>query len=374
VTSARALTTVAGATLLASLAVPAGVAGAQAARSGGPGISVERTALRPGDRVVVTLSGWRSSLVTLSVCGNLAKRGSADCNLSGGQSVTIATNQAATLTELRVTSPPGTCPCVIRASSTTQGEVALARVELAGVPVGPVVDPRGTPPVDVTVAARRSHAGSVAALRSALGGPTRYRVNVRVRNRTEAALANLAVTGSAGRGRTDELSTFRLPSPGVLQPDELWEHEALVTLPAPAIGSYSIRVLVSGAGPPVSSEALVRRLPMVLLAAAVILVLDLAAMAWRVRSRRRRGAAPHAVPGLLPQLLAPTGPTTQLAPPLPPPGRAGRRAGRGGGAAVPGGARATGNPRRARSRCDANPLPVRGAGAAGVRTRRARRR
>ena len=74
------------------------------------------------------------------MCGNLAKRGSTDCNMPASQGVRLYHVDDSPLTAFVVSAPPGTCPCVIRASSDT-GEVAYAPIEIRGVPTGPVVDP-----------------------------------------------------------------------------------------------------------------------------------------------------------------------------------------------------------------------------------------
>ncbi len=127
------------AVILSGAGAAAGPAWAQPAEAGVPTITLATTDLRPGERVVVSLTGWRSRNVTLSVCGNRAARGAADCNLISSQSLKLVSTPGPTLTELVVATPPGTCPCVIRGSSATQDEVASTPIELAGVAVGPII-------------------------------------------------------------------------------------------------------------------------------------------------------------------------------------------------------------------------------------------
>lgn len=128
---------------------------AQPAAPLGPSISLQASRAEPGHRVAVALSGWRSRNVTLAVCGNLARRGSADCNVASSQSVRLFEVAAPTRAELVVFSPPVSCPCVVRASDAAQNEVAVAPIELAGVPIGPVVGPVFGPLIDVSLAVVR---------------------------------------------------------------------------------------------------------------------------------------------------------------------------------------------------------------------------
>lgn len=267
-----------------------------------PSIRLERTELRPGERVVVTLEHWTSPAVTLSVCGNLVKRGAADCNMPASQGVGLERNRPETLTELVVTAPPTTCPCVVRAANAGQSEVAVVPIELIGVPSGPVVDPGTESALAVTVDVREAHRGLVAAARSALGGPTSYAMTVSVRNRSASPVAEPAIAGSAGRSRTEQVVALDLPSPGVISPGGTWRHESRATVPAPVVGRLVWSVVASGAGPPAYAETIVSHFPLPLFALAAVLAADLAVIGWRFVARRRRrdpssGPPPRRPPG-----------------------------------------------------------------------------
>lgn len=278
----------AAAALVASAAVGAGPVGAQPAPAVGPVISLGKATLRPGEGVVVTFAGWTARVVTLSVCGNLAKRGSADCNMVTARAVELASAGGAARVEFFVSAPPVDCPCVIRASSTSQDEVAVAPIDLVGVPVGPVVDPYLGPLVSVSLDARAAHSGFLAAVRSALGGPTTYDVTVSVRNLSAEALSKLGLSGSAGRSGTSEVVSFDVPSPETLGPGQAWTHQTRVTLPAPVFGRFVWRVTASGAGPAVHADSSTRHMPIALVLLATILVADLLFMLWRRVVWRRR--------------------------------------------------------------------------------------
>jgi hypothetical protein len=263
-----------------------------------PTIELDRTAAGIGEEVVVTLRGWPDRVVTLSVCGNLARRGSVDCNQVASQGVALNRDGSPTLTGFAVPTPPTTCPCVIRASSTRQDAVAVAPIELHGVPVGPLVGTAADPPVRVSLGARRATGGLIGSLRSALGGPTTYEVTVLVHNRSAETLTAVAVAGAATRGG-DDVGALTLPAPGPLEPGATWEQVVRSTLPAPVVGTFGWEVTASGAGPAAHAELARGIRPVWLLVLGLVLVLDVGAIAWRWigRRRRKRRARRALVPG-----------------------------------------------------------------------------
>lgn len=256
-----------------------------------PTITLDRSSLRPGERVIVTLSGWTASVVTLSVCGNLAKRGSSDCNMSASQAVGLSTDVGYGLTQLTVAGPPVDCPCVIRASGSNQNEVALAPIDLIGIPISPLVDPVTESPLVVSIEVKRAGEGLVAWLKSMLGGARTYDVTLGVRNRSRETLSEVALNGAVGRNRTDEIATFRSRPLGDLAPGATASHTARVRLPPPVVGTYVWRANAKGAGQAEQIEQVAKTFPKPLVALVVILLLDLLVIAIRGRLRRRRNRA-----------------------------------------------------------------------------------
>ena len=274
----------------AALARPAG-----AAALAGPSVALDRTEVQPGQRVSVTLSGWRSTSVNLSVCGNLARRGSADCNVAASQEVRLANGSNVTLTYLVVFAPPTSCPCVVRAASQGQEELVLLPVELIGIPVGPVVGPDIRDPISVSVEARAADRGALGALRAALGGPVLYRVKVSLRNASSEPVSDVSLEGAAGRGGSDTAVSFDLPSPGTIAPGQTWEHELEVITPSLMLAGAAWRVTASGAGAPAVATTVTSRVPIGLFLLGALLAVDIAVMAWRMtvgRQRRRLTSPP----------------------------------------------------------------------------------
>src|SRR5688500_18404180 len=110
---------------LLALVMAGGVAVPAVAQQG-PAVVPEATSGRPGDVVLVALTGWRPvASVTVVLCGNGAERGSEDCDQVGGHSVEVR-NADVEHVELRITLPPMPCPCVIRANDLNSDVVAFS--------------------------------------------------------------------------------------------------------------------------------------------------------------------------------------------------------------------------------------------------------
>ncbi|HEX4866589.1 MAG TPA: hypothetical protein VFV32_03085 [Acidimicrobiales bacterium] len=256
----------------------------------GPVVTVGTADVWSGDRVLVTLEGFRGSVVTLSICGNEARRGSADCNMAASQGVGLERSGAPTMTEYRAVAPAVPCPCVLRASTASQDEVAAVPINLLDHPVGPVTGPETLPPVEVRVGAAKDPGGLLERLRSTLGGATTYAVTVSVRNPTTIELANLVLTGSAGRPDRDTVD-LDLGPVGVLAPGQTWTDTIRVDLPSPVVGEYRFDVTASGAGASVRASSRDRSVPMGLVVLSVVFVADVGAIAWRRLADRRRSSA-----------------------------------------------------------------------------------
>ena len=125
----------------------------------------------------MTLVGFTSQQVTVAVCGNLAKRGSSDCNMPQSQSERIRANEDVTLTQLFVQPPPVPCPCIVRATG-TNGEFAIAPIDLVGHPIEAIVSPDDGPLVEVGLAVERRSEGFSGSVRAGLGAATTYAVTV----------------------------------------------------------------------------------------------------------------------------------------------------------------------------------------------------
>lgn len=268
-------------------AVGAVVAPPSSAEVLGPSVELDRTAAAPGEAVVATLYGFTASSVTVAVCGNLAKRGSVDCNVIAGTSEAIDRRLPATVTQHVVHAPPAPCPCLVRVTSTGSDEFAVAPLEVIGHPTGPTVGPASGSGVEVHVRATRARAGLVAWFRAALGGPTAYDVAISVRNVGTEAIDSVALTGSAGRSAEDDLVALDLPAIDAIAPGQSWTEVVRATVEAPVLGRYVWRVQAAGSvGGPVVATGSVVHVPLLLYVIAAALMFDLGVVLMRARRRR----------------------------------------------------------------------------------------
>ena len=265
---------------------------AQAQTTDGPGIAVSQTDITPGDRVVVTIGRFDSPEVTISVCGNNALRGSADCNMPDSEGVALRLDGVSTLAELPIAVPPVPCPCVLRVSTRNNEQVAYAPINLIGHPTAPLTPPEELKdPLELRVTAAPTPAGLMDRLRSSAGGAAMYELEVTVRNRSSATFTNVRVSGSAGRSPGEELVRIDFDDPGKLEPGQTWTGSATAELPALTLGEVEWRATASGAGSPTTGTATTDGTPWLLWTLAVVLVLDLGILLVRlvmrlVRKRR----------------------------------------------------------------------------------------
>ncbi len=260
----------------------------------GPVVILDSTEVNPGDQIGLTIDGFTVSSVTISVCGNEARRGSSDCNMAASEGQRLNPDGTPTPADMPVAAPPVDCPCVIRVSDRSNNEVAVTPITIIGHPIGPVVDPPklGTP-LAVTISAEPSSRGLLELVRPSLGGPATYDVTVTVKNISMVPFSSVRVSGSAGRNPTDNLAMLKLSDPGLIGPGQTWQEIVPAVVPAPSFGTVRWRVAVSGAGPTVNANESTHYRPLLLIVLAMFLVADIFLLIIRgmVRRRKAREAA-----------------------------------------------------------------------------------
>lgn len=255
----------------------------------GPSAELDRTSLTVGDDVVVTVSGFEARTVSIAVCGNEARRGTVDCDLRGSAGLQLNGDGTATAIQIVVRRPPAPCPCVVRVASRSNDEIAVAPLQIRGVPVeevegGAALDES----LEVTVHAELADAGIAARAKSLLGGKSTYEVTVTVKNRSSVPLSRVALAASVGRGNDDDLAAVTVSDPGRLEPGATWQQVVRVDVPAPSFGTLRWEATASGAGPSVSASSSTEQRPWLLAALLTLLVADLLFLGVRASVRRRR--------------------------------------------------------------------------------------
>ena len=261
------------------------------AQATGPAIELERYEVAPGDQITVRVSGFLSNSVTVAVCGNRAIRGAGDCNMA--ESKGLAIDDGLREAAFTISTPPATCPCIIRVANASNDEVAVAPITLIGHPNGPLVGGGLGDPVEVSVVAQAVPDGAMDQLRSSLGGATLYELTVTVRNPSTIAVSGITVNGSAGKGSNDQLVTFDLVAPPELQPGQQFEEVVTAELPAPSWGTVEWRVAVSSSEPTVVTTTTTDNVAWLLWILGALLVLDLVILLIRFVVRLVRRNSDH---------------------------------------------------------------------------------
>ena len=258
-----------------------------------PTVALSVTEAEPEELIEVTISGFSSRVVTVTVCGNDALRGSGDCNMAASESTPINDDGSPRFVRLIVSPPPVPCPCLIRVSSPTNDQAAVAPIVLTGHPTGPLV-PAAEPalPLVVSIRADRSSGGLLDSIRASLGGPTAYDVTVTIRNTATHVIDGIGVAATAGRRQGPVLATVDVEPPASIAAGATWEDTVRVELPAPVWGNVRWVADVSGGGPTVEATDDTSSLPVLLVIATGVLLLVALALGIRlvvrVRNRRRR--------------------------------------------------------------------------------------
>lgn len=263
---------------------------AQGATSG-PVVTLDRYEIEPGQRVVLNIDGFESANVTISSCGNEARRGSVDCNMYASEGLKLDTDGTSTVIQIPIAAPPAPCPCVIRVANKTFDEIAIAPVTLIGHPVKAVVETPGQQgALDVTISAHAAPPGLFSGARASMGGPATYEVTVTVKNTSTVPIATVSLAGSVGR-RNDQLATLTFDDPGQIAAGRTWQQVVTAEVPGPSLGTLQWRVDVSGAGPTVTATGATAQRPTLLIILVLFLVADVFLLAIRFVIRRRQREA-----------------------------------------------------------------------------------
>ncbi|GAC1594018.1 MAG: hypothetical protein NVS3B21_15630 [Acidimicrobiales bacterium] len=291
--------------LLSAIFVFAGTTPAIAEPPAGsaPTIILDHNKVRPGEKMIVMFNDWQSRSATVGVCGNLARRGSTDCDLVNGQGVSLAIGAPRMITEFVVTLPPVPCPCVVEAWNTAHTEVAFAPLEIIGAPVSAVVSPSSATPLALSVRVVPAPKGIVERVRAGLGGSTAYDVTVSLRNQSQGDLSDISIDAIAGRSSTDITKSFDVAPPRLVAVGQTWTRHTRVTLPVLSLHAISWEVTASGSGPTIHALAVTRETPWGLAVAGLILVTDVSLIVGRrARRGRRSQERPSEQSGQLPRL------------------------------------------------------------------------
>lgn len=262
---------------------------ASAAAKTGPTLVVTPNTVTIGQTVSVEAIGFPvDTPVVVTLCGNQARRGSIDCDLGGSVGFPIRRQDERHVVPFVIGTPPVHCPCVIEASNTPKADIAYAPITITGFPVGPVEGDDFFKPLDLQVDVHRASQNPIAWLRSFVGGPTAYKVEVTLHNRSSQRIDGVTLVARAGRHANDQARRVVLQSPKSLGGGETRRYSKRVTLSAPVIGGFVWTVTATGDAALAKSVVNTSHQPWGLYVLLVALVGDLAWWGWR-RVRKLRG-------------------------------------------------------------------------------------
>jgi sortase A len=265
---------------------PAGPAMARAE----PAVTVTPAVAVLGATVTAELTGWPAGVVTVALCGNEARQGSADCAVAASVAAQVPASGRAAV-PVRLAAPPSGCPCVLRVATATGDRTATAPIAVADVPDPAVVaDPAaGTPGGTRTV---RAGAGLTTrwSLAGLLGGPAQRVLRVELDNTGTEALRDLDLVLDLGRAA----GNAAMP-PVPLGDVPVGGHrvvEVPITVVAPALGRYTVEGRIDGLDGPVAVTASTAVWPW-LLPPVLLMVWVVGALARRAWRRVRAARSPQ---------------------------------------------------------------------------------
>lgn len=242
---------------------------------------------------VVKLEGWPAGPVTISICGNEARRATEDCDLSSAFAAVVP--ETGNVTAILPTAhPPIGCPCIVQVATKESSLVRSVPIELPGVPVlRPEERPKpiGAIPaaqLDVVAALEPDEDATLGDRALALfGGPVHHTLVLTLHNTGTTPMRNLTVIAAAGSSPTSGAS-LALPAVGALAPGEQRALRTAVTVPAPAVGTWFAHGTIYGTDAPVPFSSHTESRPWGLFALAVLAAGLLVRRVVRRRRRRRR--------------------------------------------------------------------------------------
>ncbi|GAA3992659.1 hypothetical protein [Thermobifida alba] len=247
-----------------------------------PRFTLDAASARVGDTVVVRLYGWPQGVVTVRVCGGGEYIRSSDCALTDAVTVTADENGEGRGL-LTITAPPVGCPCVVEALDVTGRHRAAADFPIEGVPLLSAEERQQR--ID-----ERNPGGAVRMLtvtdfrflaeedgpwwrdwRTWFALPVQRTARLTVANTGAETVTQPAVSVAVGRG-ADATTVVYPPRIRELDPGQEATYDFPVDLPAPVIGTYTVRGEIAGMDEPVVFETTAKSWPWGLLGTGALLL------------------------------------------------------------------------------------------------------
>lgn len=265
--------------------------------AGNPSVSVDPERAEPGELVTLRIDGFEARTVTVAICGNEGRRGSADCDMVASTGVVITPGSGPTVAVVPVTEPPMPCPCVVRVTSPTFDEVAVGSIEVVGHEVAELVtSPTSAASLAVAISATRVATGLGERIDAGLGGDVEYEAVVTLTNTGSAPVDDVLLSASFGRTSTDFLGEIPVESPAVLAGGETWQQVVRVTVPPRVVGTVTWKASAASGLQSVEATSTSTQRPtlLILMAALVVALVGSVIVRQRIRRHARSATTPTA--------------------------------------------------------------------------------
>jgi hypothetical protein len=245
---------------------------------------LDRETAKTGETVTVDLAGWPAGNVYIEVCGNEARRGSSDCDLTTAMTAFVRPDGSGRAL-FKLGTPPIGCPCVVRVSDLGQTVNVSTPITVSDVKVLSDEERPSSARLErklEVVSATLVGSGPWTAY---LGAAGRRTLELTLRNTGGAPLTNPGLSIAVGRWN-DTNTIVPTPDLGTLKPGDVRTYEIPVTLELPVFGRYTVDGEVLGLDEVVSFRATTTTHPWGL-GGVVVLVVALL-VTWRVLRKKRR--------------------------------------------------------------------------------------
>ena len=272
----------------------AGTAGAQVQATA----SVEPSSASIGAPITVSGSGFApGTLVSVELCGNEARRGSADCDQSSAVDAGVS-SAGEVAVQLILGTPPSPCPCVVKLTGLSSSASATVPITVQGAPVADreTLDAQ-FPDVTRQLAVVDAHFDGAGPWTAWFGASPKRTLIYTVENTGNVAVQDSPVIVALGKGG-NPTGIVRPPPLGTLQPGESRTYRADVSLGPFAFGEYRAVGRIPGFAEPVTFTASTTTYPWALGLIVAVGLLEFMLIKMRNWARARVATTAEAPPAL----------------------------------------------------------------------------
>jgi hypothetical protein len=206
-------------------------------------LTVTPESVTPGESVdIIGFSLAPSAVYQVTVCGDEARRGSADCSQASSQTRTTSA-KGSWGAQLVVSVPPVPCPCVVAAFPNTGGVPVTTPLDIVGAPTGPLLPI----PAPLTFSVSQAQLQGSGPWQSFFGASAKRTLVLTVHNGSTQSVFDPPISVRLGKGANPTQIVPTQPL-GTIPAGGVRSFQIPVTFPAFAVGTYVVAGEVGYAG------------------------------------------------------------------------------------------------------------------------------